>query len=170
MTAKDSDGRPTAQPGDDDLPAAFQPPAVTRWLGFPPFGAIAPIAVGAFASSMLLDVAARSTRAPCSGYTYPAFLLLVIGVAAGIASVTLALPDLTRLPRSSALFTFGVRQVVLSDLAIVSFGVSAWLRHGADTCADPAWLPMLLSALGSILVATVVIAGLRTLFRSTLNR
>jgi uncharacterized membrane protein len=151
-------------PGVD--PAASR---VARALGFPPAALAAPTAVGAFNSSIILDLGAKLNSAPCSGYTYPSFLLLTIGLVAGIVTVSVALPDLAGLPRPGEAFRSGVQQLLLWDASLVMFGISAYLRFDKDTCADVAWPPLLASAAGVVFLAVATVKGLRSLFASRLE-
>lgn len=154
-------------PLNDDEPRrddGRREPTLTRMLGFPPAAALLPVPVGAFACSLILDLGAKVNTGPCSGYTYPSFLLLVIGVVTGLVAVTVSLPDLARLPRGSRSFRSGVRFILLWDAALLLFGVSAYLRHDRDTCVDVAGGPFALSVAGAVLTLAALTVGLRMIF------
>jgi uncharacterized membrane protein len=138
---------------------------LTRRLGFPLHALLMPIPIGALTISVGFDIASHLRAGPCSGYPRSAFLLLVLGIISGVVAGAVGLPDLVRLRDRSQVYRAGVRHVVLTDVALAIFVVSALLRRGSDWCRPVGALPLAISVVALLILLAGAVVGLRLTYR-----
>lgn len=138
-----------------------QPSPLAAKLGFPPHAFLTGFPMGMLAAATAFDIASQFTATPCSDFPRPAFWLIGLGLVAGVVSGFFGIVDLVRLPSNSAAYRAGTRHVVITDAALLLYGISLFLRRGSDYCASIELLPFAASLVGFTLLVVGIALGAR---------
>jgi uncharacterized membrane protein len=134
-------------------------------LGFPLHALLNAFPLGMLGAATAFDVASQFTATPCSDFPRPAFWLIALGLVAGVVSGMFGLVDLLRLSKDSVAYKVGTRHVAATDVALLLYGVSLFLRRGSDYCASVAPGPFLLSLVGGAVLVFGSALGARLTYR-----
>jgi len=141
-----------ADPPADRLLAAKRPTSrLTGPYGHPLHPALVPIPIGAWTASFAFDLASRYAN-DGAVYARGAFWLIVIGIAGAVAAGVVGTIDLLGVARRTRAFRTGITHLLLNDVILVPFLVSAVVRRG-ETSTEPTELPLLgMSAVALVLL------------------
>lgn len=134
-------------------------------LGFPAHTILNSFPLGMLGAATAFDVASQFTATPCSDFPRPAFWLISLGLVTGVVSGFFGLVDLLQQPKDSPAYRVGTRHVAVTDVALLLYGLSLFLRRGSDYCASVSPLPFLLSLAGGLVLLVGAGLGARLTYR-----
>lgn len=103
--------------------------------GHPLHPAIVAIPIGAWLSSVVLDIAALSTDN--AALAEAAIWVIGIGIIGAILAAIFGSLDFSRVPKGTKASKTGATHMTLNIVALVLFAISFWIRLGAETDTVP---------------------------------
>lgn len=103
--------------------------------GHPLHPAVVTIPIGAWLSSVVLDIAALTTDNPALAEA--SVWVIGIGIVGAVLAAILGATDLSRVPKGTRAFKTGATHATLNTVGLVLFAISFWIRLGADTNTVP---------------------------------
>jgi uncharacterized membrane protein len=88
------------------------------------------VPIGAWAASLLFDLATRVTDGGSPGLVMASHWLILIGIAGAVAAAFFGLLDLLAIPRRTRAFRTGITHLVLNDIVLALYVVNFFWRHG----------------------------------------
>jgi uncharacterized membrane protein len=93
------------------------------------------VPIGAWVSSVVLDIVALSRDKPALAEA--SLWLIGIGIVGALVAAVLGLLDLSIIPRGTKAYRTGITHMGLNLLAVVLFAVDFWVRYRQDTASVP---------------------------------
>lgn len=148
-----------------DLRQAKHPvTALSGWYGHPVHPAVVSVPIGAWAASVVFDVASHLVDDP-EFLVRAAAWLLVIGLAGALLAGLVGFLDLVAIPTGTRAFRTGLLHAAVTLLATAVFLVDALLRRTASSTAPTATVPLALSVVGLLVLFAGGFLGGELVFR-----